>query len=41
MEGYDENDPIKISTMVKQSSESLFVYLYLENLDHDKYGSTI
>ena len=41
MEGYGENDPSKTNTMVKQASEILFAYLYLDNLDHDKYGSII
>ena len=37
MEIYDNNDPSKKTTMVKQASESLFAYLYLENSDHEKY----
>ena len=31
-----KNNPNKINTMVKQSLESLFAYLYLDNLDHDQ-----
>ena len=27
--------------MVKQGSESTFTYIYVENSDHDKYGSII
>ena len=30
MEVYDENDPSKTNTMVKQALGSLFVYIYLE-----------
>ena len=36
MEGYEKKQSKKISTMVKQYLESLFAYLYLDNLDHDQ-----
>ena len=36
IEGYDENYPIKTSRMLKQASEGLFAYLYLDQSDHDK-----
>ena len=41
MEGYNENNPRKKRKMVKQASESLFDYLYLDNLHHEKYGLII
>ena len=41
MEGYNENNPRKKRKMVKQASESLFDYLYLDNSDYDNYGSII
>ena len=41
MEGYNENDPRKTSTMLKQASEIMFAYLYLDQSDYDKYGSII
>ena len=41
MEVYDEKNPIKTSTLVKQALESLLTHPYIENSDHDKYGSII
>ena len=39
MYGYNKNKPSKTGTMVKQSSEIMFTYIYLENSDHEKYVS--
>ena len=41
IEGYNETNPNKINTMVKQISDSLFACIYLDNLNYDKYGSII
>jgi hypothetical protein len=41
MENYDENDIEKTSKMIAKASEGLYAFLYLENLDQDKYGSII
>ena len=41
MEWYNKNDPSKKITIVKQASERLFDYIYLDNSYHDKYGSII
>ena len=39
MYGYNKNKSSKTGTMVKQSSEIMFTYIYLENSDHEKYVS--
>ena len=41
MEGYNEHDPSKKITIVKQASEILIAYLDLDNSEDDKYGSII
>ena len=41
MEGYNKPNPNKTNTMVKQSLETIFAYIYLENSDHDKDRSII
>jgi hypothetical protein len=41
MEGYDEDDLSKMTVLVKEASERLLAYLYLENSDQDKYGSIL
>jgi hypothetical protein len=41
MENYDENDIDKSNKMIAKASEGLYTFLYLENLDQDKYGSII
>ena len=41
MEGYDETDSMKTNKLIKQASEGLFAYLYLENSDQAKYGTII
>ena len=41
LELYDKNDFAKTETMIKQASEGLFAFLYLENSDQEKYGLII
>ena len=41
MPGFDPNDMAKVNKMIKQASESLFAYLYLENSDQEKYGTIV
>ncbi len=39
MDKYDRNDYTRAEAMIKQASEGMFAFLYLENSDQDKYGS--
>jgi hypothetical protein len=41
MTGYDKTNDSKMDELIKQASESLFAYLYLENADQDKYGTIL
>jgi hypothetical protein len=41
MNGYDAIDFDKTNMMIQQASERMFAFLYLENLDQDKYGSIL
>jgi hypothetical protein len=42
MTGYDDQTiGSRTSDLIKQASESMFAYLYLENADQDKYGTTL
>ena len=41
MPGFDPNHMAKVNKMIKQASESLFAYLYLENSDQEKYGTIV
>ena len=38
---YEENDQENTNAMIKQASEGMFAYIYLENSDHDNHGSII
>jgi hypothetical protein len=41
MDGFDETNVIKTGELIKQASEGLFAFLYLENSDQEKYGSIL
>ena len=41
MTGYDVNDRTKTNKMIKEASEKMFAYLYLENSDQEKYGTIL
>jgi hypothetical protein len=41
MMGYDKTNDPKMNELIKNASESLFAYLYLENADQDKYGTIL
>jgi hypothetical protein len=41
MTGYDKTKDPKTDELIKNASESLFAYLYLENADQDKYGTIL
>lgn len=41
MDGYDENDDVKICELTKEADEQFASYVYLVNSDQDKYGTVI
>jgi hypothetical protein len=41
MENYDINDADKTSMMIAKASGGLYAFMYLENVDQDKYGSIL